>query len=208
MLLLSRFFQKKNKQKDENSQQNSNRYHTFIYARVLKLQTPWWCSPATQHGGAWGERRYSSYSFLTSVLDEVCGQRHAPAAPCPGERTPAAHCTGGWVGFRAGLDTEARGKILCYCRGSNPDSPVVQPVDTILTELPGSSACLPMPFYVIDIIYIHLQSEYVAKQATRIQLYAHDWDFNKSLFFFRFYEKQRMERCVVNTLRQKEEEKS
>jgi hypothetical protein len=25
---------------------------------------------------------------------------------------------------RAGLDTEARGKILCPCRGSNPDRPV------------------------------------------------------------------------------------
>jgi hypothetical protein len=32
------------------------------------------------------------------------------------------------VGPRAGLDTEARGKILCPCRGSNPDRPVVQPV--------------------------------------------------------------------------------
>jgi hypothetical protein len=27
-----------------------------------------------------------------------------------GERTPGTHCTGGWVGPRAGLDTEARGK--------------------------------------------------------------------------------------------------
>jgi hypothetical protein len=57
-----------------------------------------------------GERSYSSYSFLTSALDEVSGQRHAPTALCP-------HCTGGWVGPRAGLDTEARGKILCPCRG-------------------------------------------------------------------------------------------
>jgi len=32
------------------------------------------------------------------------------------------------VGPRAGLDTEARGKILCPCRGSNLDRPVVQPV--------------------------------------------------------------------------------
>jgi hypothetical protein len=30
------------------------------------------------------------------------------------------------VGPRAGLDTEAKGKILCPCRGSNPDRPVVQ----------------------------------------------------------------------------------
>jgi hypothetical protein len=46
----------------------------------------------------------------------------------PGERTPGTHCTGGWVGPRAGLDTEARGKILCPRRGSNPDRPIVQPV--------------------------------------------------------------------------------
>jgi hypothetical protein len=26
-------------------------------------------SPATRHGGAWGERRYISYSFLTTALD-------------------------------------------------------------------------------------------------------------------------------------------
>jgi hypothetical protein len=58
----------------------------------------------------------------------VSGQSHAPAALCPGERTPVTHCTGGWVGLRAGLDTEARGKILCLCRGSNPDCPVVQSV--------------------------------------------------------------------------------
>jgi len=31
------------------------------------------------------------------------GQCHAPAAPYPRER-PATHCTGGWVGLRAGLD--------------------------------------------------------------------------------------------------------
>jgi hypothetical protein len=40
-------------------------------------------SPATRHGGAWGERRYSSYSFTTSALDGVGGQRHASAALYP-----------------------------------------------------------------------------------------------------------------------------
>jgi hypothetical protein len=34
------------------------------------------------------------------------------------------HWIGGWVGLRAGLDTEARGKILCFCWGSNPGRPV------------------------------------------------------------------------------------
>jgi hypothetical protein len=46
----------------------------------------------------------------------------------PGERTPATHCTGGWVGPRAGLDTGVRGKFSSLCRGSNLDRPVVQSV--------------------------------------------------------------------------------
>jgi hypothetical protein len=45
-------------------------------------------SPATRHGGAWGERRYSSYSFTTSALDGVSGQRHAPAALLPPGKGP------------------------------------------------------------------------------------------------------------------------
>jgi hypothetical protein len=50
--------------------------------------------------------------------------------PCfiPGERTPGTHCTGGWVGLTASLDTEVRGKISCLCQRSNLDRPVVQPI--------------------------------------------------------------------------------
>jgi hypothetical protein len=59
---------------------------------------------------------------------KVSGQRHAPAALYPGERTPCSRCTGGWVGLRANLDTEDRGKVLCLCRKSNPDRLVVQSV--------------------------------------------------------------------------------
>jgi hypothetical protein len=58
----------------------------------------------------------------------VSGQNHVPTALYPHERTPSTHCTGGWVGLRAGLDTEVRGKILCPYRGSNPVRPVVQSV--------------------------------------------------------------------------------
>jgi hypothetical protein len=61
---------------------------------------------------------YNSYSFSTSVLDGVSGERHAPAA-----LYPQAHCAGGWVGLRAGLDTEARGKILLPLSGIEPQSP-------------------------------------------------------------------------------------
>jgi hypothetical protein len=46
----------------------------------------------------------------------------------PGERTHGTHWIGGWVGLRAGLDAGARRKILCPCRGSNLDHPIVQPV--------------------------------------------------------------------------------
>jgi hypothetical protein len=66
--------------------------------------------------------------FLPRHSMEVSGQRHAPAALCPGEKTPGTHWTGGWVDPKAGLVTEARGKIICPCRGSNPDRPVVQSV--------------------------------------------------------------------------------
>jgi hypothetical protein len=41
----------------------------------------------------------------------------------PGERTPGTHCTGGWVGPRAGLNTETRGKILSPLPGIEPRSP-------------------------------------------------------------------------------------
>jgi hypothetical protein len=54
----------------------------------------------------------------------VSGQRRAPAALYPRGKDPNTHCIGGWVGLRAGLDAEARRKILCLCWGSNPDRPV------------------------------------------------------------------------------------
>jgi hypothetical protein len=52
----------------------------------------------------------------------VSGQRHAPAALYPQERTPGTHCTGGWVGPRAGLDTDVKGKILSPLAGIEPRS--------------------------------------------------------------------------------------
>jgi hypothetical protein len=64
----------------------------------------------------------------------VSGQRHAPATLYPPERTPGTHCTGGWVGPRAGLDTEVRGKLSRLCRGSNLDRPVVEPVARHYTD--------------------------------------------------------------------------
>jgi hypothetical protein len=61
-----------------------------------------------RHSGAKEEMKYSPYLFFTSAVEGVNGQCHAPAALCPREITPVTHWIGGWVGLRAGLDTEAR----------------------------------------------------------------------------------------------------
>jgi hypothetical protein len=81
----------------------------------------------------------------------VSCQCHVPAALYPGERTPGTHCTGGWGGPRAGLDTESRGDILCLCWGSNQARPVCSPtlrfvrIDIILMWI---LRCLENVFYV------------------------------------------------------------
>jgi hypothetical protein len=62
-------------------------------------------------------------SYSSSTLDGVSGQRHAPAVLYPGERTPGTHWTGRWVGPRAGLDIEVRGKILLPLQVIEPRSP-------------------------------------------------------------------------------------
>jgi len=56
----------------------------------------------TDHEGPEREKRYSSTVSLTSALDGVGGQRHAPAA-LPLERS-GTHFIRGWVDPRAGLD--------------------------------------------------------------------------------------------------------
>jgi hypothetical protein len=74
----------------------------------------------------------------------VRGQRHAPARP--GKRTPGTHCTGGWVGLRAGLDTEARRKILSPLPGIEPRSPSrpVRSQTLYWLSYPGSRDCLQL----------------------------------------------------------------
>jgi hypothetical protein len=97
-----------------------------------------------------GGEEYSSYSFSTSALDGGEWSASRPGRSfTPGERSPGIHCTEGWVGPRAGLDTEVTGKILCPCRESNPDRPVVQPVVRHYTALAN-----PVPSrlcYCIDV---------------------------------------------------------
>jgi hypothetical protein len=64
----------------------------------------------------------------------VSGQCHAPATLYPWERTPGTHRTGGWVGPRASLDMEVRGKILLPLPGINLARPVIQSVVRYYTD--------------------------------------------------------------------------
>jgi hypothetical protein len=58
---------------------------------------------------------YNTWGWVVSVTPLPC--------ITPGERTLGTHCTRGWVGPRAGLDTEARGKTLSPLPGIEPQSP-------------------------------------------------------------------------------------
>jgi hypothetical protein len=62
-----------------------------------------------RHAGAKGERKYS-FSFVTSALDGGEWSASRPVYALPRERKPGTHWIGGYVGLRAGLDTEDRGK--------------------------------------------------------------------------------------------------
>jgi hypothetical protein len=60
---------------------------------------------------------------------EVSGQLHAPAALPPG-----THWIGGWVGHRAVLETVVKRKFPSNRRGSNPRTPIVQPMAQRYTD--------------------------------------------------------------------------
>jgi hypothetical protein len=79
-------------------------------------------------------RRKVSCGFLSTLkIHRLCRvwtcdpwvqwQAHKPLHH-RGDLNPGTCCIGGWVGLRAGLDTEARGEIIFLCRGSNPGRPV------------------------------------------------------------------------------------
>jgi hypothetical protein len=101
---------------------------------------------------------YSSYSFTTSSLDGVNGQRHVQTTLYPRGETSVTHWTGDWVGFRAGLDTEVRGKISCLCRGSNRIHSVLQSVARHYTDWATSAPLLSIFHYISMRIYMETGS--------------------------------------------------
>jgi hypothetical protein len=58
--------------------------------------------PRTGHESPEVELRHNNILSLTSAVDGVDDQYHAPATLPPGRA--GSHCIGEWVGTRAGLD--------------------------------------------------------------------------------------------------------
>jgi hypothetical protein len=92
-------------------------------------------SPATRHGGAWGERRYSSYSFTTSALDGCEWSASRPGrALSPGKGPPLPIVQeAGWAPEPVWTQ-RLKEKSFRLCRGSNLDRPVLQPVARHCTD--------------------------------------------------------------------------
>ena len=67
-------------------------------------------------------------SFSTLALGGY-GQLHASARFIPGQRAAVTHCTGGWVGPKAGLDD------LEKKEGRTPDRPAHRLVSILTTSL-------------------------------------------------------------------------
>jgi hypothetical protein len=87
---------------------------------------------------ALGGRKYSSYSFSTSALDGVSGQRHAPTALYPRGKEPPVPIVqeAGWAP-EPSWTQRLQEKSFRLCRGSNLDRPMVQPVARHYTECIG-----------------------------------------------------------------------
>ena len=87
----------------------------------------------------------------------MSGQQHAPAALYPRER-PSIHCTGGWVGLKAGLD----GRKISPPSGIR--FRIVQPVVSRYTDW----ATLPT-IYIYIYIYIYISTSSVRFSAQKLK---------------------------------------
>jgi hypothetical protein len=102
-------------------------HHYTADVGLLSSNVMWSCrwiliksSPITHHGGAWGQRRYSSHSFLTSALDG--GEWSASRPSCTlalgkGAPVPIVH-EAGWAPELVWTQ-KLQEKSLCLRRGSN-----------------------------------------------------------------------------------------
>jgi len=69
--------------------------------------------------------------FLPLALEGSEWSASCPHYFTPGERAPGTHWIGGWVGPRAGLDTE---KFPAPARNQTPPTLIVQPVASCCTD--------------------------------------------------------------------------
>jgi hypothetical protein len=90
-----------------------------VYKHYIKVKLSHY-----RHENSKGERKYSAYLFLTLAVPEVTSQHHKPFALYPQGKDPISHCIGGWVGLRAGLDSETRGKNSLPLPGMELSRPV------------------------------------------------------------------------------------
>ena len=90
--------------------------------------------------------KYSSILPLTSALDGVGGQRHAPAALPLGKR-PGTHCIGGLVGPRAGMGRCGKSRLT---PGFDPRT--VQPVANCYTNWAIPARCQIIVSIIIPIL--------------------------------------------------------
>jgi hypothetical protein len=103
--------------------------------------------PSTRHGGAWGERRYSSYSFTSSALDrgEWSASRPGRALP-PGKGPPVP------IVQEAGWDPEPvwtqRLEEKSFASAGDRIRPLVHPV---------CSQTLYWMIYILFILYLQLK---------------------------------------------------
>jgi hypothetical protein len=104
---------------------------------------------------AWGERIYSSYSFMTSAVDGGEWSASHPGHALLWGREPQYPFYRRLGGPSASVDTEDRGKISFLFGGSNLDSPVVQSSQTLLTELPR------LPTIFITSTYFTMKGNYM-----------------------------------------------
>jgi hypothetical protein len=83
----------------------------------------------TRHKGVLGKRRYTSYSFSTSSLGGGEWSASSPGrALAPGKGRPVPIVQGAGWAPQPVWTQRLEEKSFCLCRGSNLDSPVVQPV--------------------------------------------------------------------------------